>query len=179
MPAQSQHDARAISRRAFDALPIERIAWIRDFNAQDAKTILKQLARSPTDIYQALDVSRATVARRARRGETLSMQDAERILGVAKLIGQVEKMVESAANADSFEAASWLSTWLGQPLPAFDGRPPAEFLDTMEGQAMLSLVLSRIEWVKGLRRSPPLPARHDLVQQFVPPLQRAPLLRQV
>ncbi|WP_255347286.1 MbcA/ParS/Xre antitoxin family protein [Caulobacter sp. UNC358MFTsu5.1] len=39
----------------------------------------------------------------------------------------------------------WLGDWLRSPLPAFGGACPMDFLDTMEGQALISGTLERLE----------------------------------
>ena len=50
---------------------------------------------------------------------------------MAKLIGQVQAMIEESGDAEGFEAADWFARWLEGPLPAFGGQRPTELLDTM------------------------------------------------
>jgi len=39
----------------------------------------------------------------------------------ARLIGQVQAMVEQSGNPEGFDAAHWLGAWLDEPLPALGG----------------------------------------------------------
>ncbi|MCY1243257.1 hypothetical protein D9M72_562650 [compost metagenome] len=54
-------------------------------------------------------------------------------------------MVETSGNPDGFDAAAWMAQWLDQPLPALGERRPAELMDTAEGQAIVSNMLSRAQ----------------------------------
>jgi uncharacterized protein (DUF2384 family) len=54
-------------------------------------------------------------------------------------------MVEESGNAADFNAAEWVSQWLDQPLPALGGKLPAEFMDTSEGQILVSGLVSRMQ----------------------------------
>jgi hypothetical protein len=44
-------------------------------------------------------------------------------------LAQVEAMVSESGNPEGFDARAWLERWLNEPLPAFDGKTPAEHLD--------------------------------------------------
>ena len=39
----------------------------------------------------------------------------------------------------------WLSGWLRTPVPALGGTRPIDLIDTMEGQALVSQVLTRMQ----------------------------------
>ena len=79
------------------------------------------------------------------RAEHLSPEDSEKVVGVAKLIGQVEEMVRQSGDMKDFDAPRWLAAWLQQAVPALGGARPIDLLDTLEGQAMISRLLSQIE----------------------------------
>ncbi len=64
---------------------------------------------------------------------------------IAKLIRQLEVMLEESGNPAGFDAPGWLSRWLREPLPAFGARKPIDLLDTIEGQALVSQALSKIQ----------------------------------
>ena len=66
----------------------------------------------------------------------------ELILGVDDLIDQVAAMVARWGDPKDFDAARWMGHWLNQPLPALDGRRPADYLDTMEGQRLVSNLIT-------------------------------------
>ncbi len=66
-----------------------------------------------------------------------------RELGIARLVAQVQAIVEESGNPEGFDAAGWIAGWLERPLPALGGHKPAEFMDTAEGQAMVANMLER------------------------------------
>jgi putative toxin-antitoxin system antitoxin component (TIGR02293 family) len=92
-----------------------------------------------------LGLARATVDRKIREDKPLSQDEAQRVIGMAKLIGLVETMAERTTGGEDFEAAKWLAKWVEQPLPALGGRKPAEYLDTAEGQELVANTLQRME----------------------------------
>jgi putative toxin-antitoxin system antitoxin component (TIGR02293 family) len=130
----------------FNASPAERIGMIKGgVRARWAKTILHQLALGQGHGLDVLKLSPATVNRKAAADANLSPEEGERVIGMAKLIGQVQAMVEESGNPEGFDAATWLADWLRSPLPAFDGTRPIEFMDTMEGQTMVSNALAQLQ----------------------------------
>ncbi len=130
----------------FRLAPSDRIRMIKDgVTAIEAKRVLADLAMAQGDGLAALNLAAATVNRKAVRNETLSRDDSERVIGAAKLIGQVHAMVEDSGDAVRFDAAAWMARWLQEPLPAFGGRRPIEFLDTIEGQALVGSALARMQ----------------------------------
>ncbi|WGG49680.1 antitoxin Xre-like helix-turn-helix domain-containing protein [Rugamonas sp. DEMB1] len=89
-----------------------------------------------------LGMSRATVSRKVREHQPLAPEESERVLGVESLIGQVDAMVRESGEPVGFDAARWLADWLAMPVPALNGRTPASYLDTIEGQKLLSDLLA-------------------------------------
>lgn len=111
--------------------------------ASDAKLILEMLSLPKGEAMRALKLSPATVNRKAKNKEALAQEDSERLLGVAKLVGQLQAMV--GGEHKDFSAETWMSAWLREPLPSLGGQRPLDFLDTMEGQALVSDTLARVE----------------------------------
>lgn len=127
----------------FKATPFQRVSLIKaGLRARDAKRILADLAAPSGQIYEALKISPAAITRRAAKDQTLSPRDSERIIGVARLVGQVEAMVGSE---EGFDASAWLANWLVQPAPALGGQRPGELIDTMEGQSLVSKLLAQMQ----------------------------------
>ena len=89
-----------------------------------------------------LGLPRSTVDRKARSRQPLPIDQGERVLGLLKLVGQAQLMVEQSGRAEGFDAPRWVTSWLARPLPALGGRRPAEFMDTAEGQRAVSNLLS-------------------------------------
>jgi putative toxin-antitoxin system antitoxin component (TIGR02293 family) len=139
--------ARASSYRdIFLAEPVERVAMIKaGVRARMVKELLTRLDISQTAGLAALNLPAATVNRKVAQDGTLSVAEGERVIGMASLIGQLEAMVEQSGRPDGFDAAAWMSRWLREPAPALGGAAPVEFMDTMQGQALVSGLLAKMQ----------------------------------
>ncbi len=131
----------------FQADPVVRIGAIKSGISPRAVDGLAKNMRTPaTAITTMLGLSRSTVARKKTADETpLSTNDSEKVVGLAKLVGQVEVMVRESGNPEGFDAGKWLNTWLNKPIGALNGRKPVEFMDTAEGQGIVSNLLAQIQ----------------------------------
>jgi putative toxin-antitoxin system antitoxin component (TIGR02293 family) len=130
----------------FRASPFERIDMIkRGMRAAEAKRIFADLAIGQSAAFKALKLSPATVNKKAKLHQTLSPADTERVIGIAKLVGQLEAIIEESGDPEGFDTTAWMSRWLKEPLPAIGGRRPVDFMDTMEGQALVSRELAQIQ----------------------------------
>lgn len=89
--------------------------------------------------------SKATVNRKIARNHALSADDSERLVAIAKLIGQVETMVRESGDPKGFKPAKWFGQWVAQPHPALGGRAPEELLDTVDGRDTVSKLLAQMQ----------------------------------
>jgi putative toxin-antitoxin system antitoxin component (TIGR02293 family) len=132
--------------QVFRATPVERIKMIKDgVRATAAKRMISDLAFGQAAAFHALKLSPATVNRKAAEGKTLSADESERVLGMAKLIGQLEAMIQESGEPGGFDATAWLSRWLQEPAPALGGVRPVDLMDTMEGQALVANTLEKAQ----------------------------------
>ena len=116
-----------VYRNYFSASPEERIVRIRNgVAASEAKRIIRDLGVEQGVFFEALGLKTATVNRKAKRNDPLTSDESERLLGVARLVGQVEAMVAESGDSDGFDAAGWMADWLRQPLPALGGVEPMD-----------------------------------------------------
>lgn len=147
LPAVFVYDKAPVAyAEAFQAAPAERIRMIKaGVAAAQAKRIIADLHADQQAWLDALNLSRATVNRKAAQGETLSADESERVIGLARLVGQVQAMVEESGEPENFDAAAWLSQWLRQPVAALGGERPMDLLDTMEGQGLVSRTLAQMQ----------------------------------
>lgn len=130
----------------YRANPLERIDMIRrGIPASEAKRIFAELPIGQGAGFKALNLSAATVNKKAKHGETLSPEESERIVGFAKLVGQLEAMIQDSGDPTNFDARAWMVRWLIEPLPALGGVRPADLVDTMEGQGLVSAALARVQ----------------------------------
>jgi putative toxin-antitoxin system antitoxin component (TIGR02293 family) len=128
----------------YRASKLDRIGIIRrGVPAVAVEKIVREMDISKERLYAVLHFPRATVDRKIREKATLSPEQSERILGLKYLVGQVEAMVQESGNPEGFNADHWLAGWLEEPLPALGGARPSEFMDTVEGQALVSQLLAQ------------------------------------
>lgn len=130
----------------YRASPLERIDMIRrGIPASEAKRMFADLPIGQGAGFKALNFSIATVNKKAKHGETLSPEESERIVGFARLVGQLEAMLQDSGAPADFDAGAWLARWLTEPLPAFGGARPADLVDTMEGQGLVAAALAKVQ----------------------------------
>lgn len=123
--------------------PVARIAVIRQgIPAAMVGQLATTMGISKELLLSSLGLSRATISRKEKDETTLSKDESERVLGVASLIGKVQTMVEESGDPTGFDAAHWVAEWLSKPLPALGGATPASYMDTFEGQKLVSELLS-------------------------------------
>lgn len=126
--------------------PLARIEIIKKgVPAGEVAKIARTIGRPKERLFRVLGLPRATVDRRARSRQRLSVEQGERVLGFSKLVGQVQVMVEQSGDPTGFDAARWVADWLDRPAPALGGRCPAEYLDTVEGQELVSSLIAKTQ----------------------------------
>lgn len=131
---------------AYLATPFERVETVR--KGLPATVLVdtgKAMEVSSERLYAILHLSRATVARKIAANGVLSPEMSERLLGLRKLIGQVEMMVCESGDPKGFNAAKWVAQWLDEPAPALGGRKPGNLMDTAEGQEIVSQLVARMQ----------------------------------
>lgn len=94
-------------------------------------------------LYESLRLPRSTMDRKIKNKSKLSVEHSERVIGLERLIGQVEAMVAESGNPEGFNASQWVGEWLEHPLQALGGAKPGDFMDTMEGQELISKLLAQ------------------------------------
>lgn len=123
--------------------PQARIDLIRQ--GIPAATIGRLSARmglSKETLLASLGLPRATISRKEKDATTLSKDESERVLGFETLIDQVQTIVDESGDPSGFDAARWLAGWITKPLPALGGATPASYMDTFEGQRLVTSMLA-------------------------------------
>ncbi len=113
--------------------------------AADVSRLAHAMGTTKEHLIKTLDLPRATVDRKARAHQNLSSEQSERVLGMARLVGQVQAVVARSGDPQGFNAAQWVAWWLEQPSPALGGRRPAELMDTVAGQKLVGELVARME----------------------------------
>lgn len=130
----------------YSLAPAERVALVKQgIPAGDVFKIAKTIGRPKERLMKVLGLPRATVDRKARAHQQLSIEHGERLIGFSKLVGQVQVMVQQSGDPTGFDAAKWLGQWFEKPLPALGGKCPAEYMDTSEGQQLISSLLAKMQ----------------------------------
>lgn len=132
-------------RKLYQSSTMERIRMIeRGVAASEAKHWLEKTPLGRSVTLKALDLPVATFNRKVKARARLSPAESERVIGFARLVGQVQAMVEEAGDTAGFDAQAWLAAWLTRPLPALGGARPIDFMNTMEGQTLVSRQLGQM-----------------------------------
>lgn len=96
-------------------------------------------------LCKTLGLRRTTTERRVREDKVLTPGEGSLLLGIARLVGQVQVMVEESGRTEGFDAPQCVAKWLEEPMPALNGRRPAEYMDTPEGQAIVANLVARAQ----------------------------------
>lgn len=131
----------------YRAEPIKRVRAIRQGVPARILVLTSEAMRIPkTRVYSMLLLPESTTKRKVVSGLAFSPEQSERILGLQRLIGQVEVMLEeSGDDAQSFDAPAWLAQWLDTPVAALGNEKPSAFMDTVAGQEIVSHLLARMQ----------------------------------
>lgn len=126
--------------------PIDRIKLIRDgIPARYINVISDSMGITKDTLFRFLNLPKSTIDKKSVANQVLPIEQGERLIGMAKLVGQVESMVFESGNPDGFNAAKWVAQWLEKPSPALGGEKPSAYLDTVSGQEMISDLLAKIQ----------------------------------
>jgi putative toxin-antitoxin system antitoxin component (TIGR02293 family) len=126
--------------------PIDRIKLIRDgVPARYINVISDSMGITKDTLFKFLNLPKSTIDKKSVANQVLPIEQGERLIGMAKLVGQVESIVFESGNPDGFNAAKWVAQWLEKPSPALGGEKPSAYLDTVSGQEMISDLLAKIQ----------------------------------
>ena len=125
---------------------VERVCIVkRGINARLVDLLASSMKISTAKLSSILGFAKTSIRRKSRQQAALSSAESSRIMGMGKLIGQVQVMVEESSETGEMDPAAWIGHWLDQPLPALGGVCPRDFMDSTEGQAIVSQLLGRMQ----------------------------------
>ena len=132
-------------RELFSISPMERVALVKaGMPAGTLITIARDMAVPRELLFRWLGLARTSTNRKVRADDRLNLDDSERVLDLARLIGQVEQIVAESGDPAGFSPATWTASWLQTANPALNGRMPAAFMDTTEGRALVANLVARM-----------------------------------
>ena len=139
-------DGLASYGQIFQMRPIDRAGLIKKgAPASMLIQISTDMGFSRDKVGKMIGVPPATASRRLAKNANLSMEESERLVGLTKLIGQVESIVRESGDATNFEPARWFSRWIETPVQALGNKKPEEFLDTSDGREAISTLLAQMQ----------------------------------
>lgn len=125
---------------------VDRIGMVKEGLPARLLTTLATDMHVPRErLYAWLGIARATANRKVKDDRVLSQDESERALGIARLVGQVGKIVAESGEPAGFDAARWTAEWLEEPNAALGGKAPGEFLDTADGRALVSGLVAQMQ----------------------------------
>lgn len=130
----------------FEMRPVDRAGLIKSGAPASLLTKIAKDMDSPRDrVVRMIGVPPATANRKLSKNANLSSDESERLVGLTKLIGQVEAIILESGDSTNFEPAKWFSRWIETPVQALGGRKPEEFLDTSDGREAVSSLLAQMQ----------------------------------
>lgn len=101
-------------------------SWLRDTEAA--------MGFSRSALCGLLGIKVSTVNRKLHNKALLSHDESERLMGLHRLLGEVQALLRDCGDGRPFDACAWLASWLLRPNQALGGETPAAFMDTAEGR---------------------------------------------
>jgi putative toxin-antitoxin system antitoxin component (TIGR02293 family) len=139
--AWSNHDQ---ALKLFRASVVDRVNIVKDGVPALYVNVLTARMGMPKDkFYRTMGLMRPTVDRKMRASKLLNQDESERVMGIARIVGQAQSLVQESGGSEEFDAARWIAAWLDRPLPALSGRRPGEFMDTGEGRTLVADLLAQ------------------------------------
>ena len=130
----------------YDASKLDRIGIVKTgLPARVLTTLADDMHVTRECLYRWLGIARATANRKVKADEVLSQDESERALGLARLIGLVEKIVAESGEPAGFDAAQWTAVWLERPNKALGSKAPGEFMDTADGRALVAGLVAQMQ----------------------------------
>ncbi len=130
----------------YDASQLDRIGIVKSgLPARVLTTLADDMRVTRECLYRWLGIARATANRKVKADEILSQDESERALGLARLIGLVEKIVAESGEPAGFDAAQWTALWLQRPNKVLGSKPPGEFMDTADGRALVAGLVAQMQ----------------------------------
>lgn len=111
--------------------------------AHFVEVLTERMAMPKDKFYRTIGLIRPTVDRKVRAEKILNQDESERMIGITRLVGQAQSIVQESGGPEDFDAAKWVSAWLDRPLPALGGKRPSEFMDTSIGRSMVADLLGQ------------------------------------
>jgi len=119
-------------RSSFDLMPVIR----QGLPAATLEAVSRHMDLSALATVELLGLAKRTMARRLQEGQTLTAEESERVVRLARVLAQASEVLGSIQKARS---------WLQKPNRALGGQTPLRILDTDIGTNAVLEELGRID----------------------------------
>lgn len=112
------------------------------------KQMASDLAIDQSVLTDSMGIARSTFTRKAKNHEVLSSGESAVALGLARIIGEIERILAESGDPgqmETFDITGWVGTWLREPVPALGGRVPLEFMDNPYGQETVLQLIGQMQ----------------------------------
>jgi putative toxin-antitoxin system antitoxin component (TIGR02293 family) len=123
-PELTAEDPAALVQAVREGIPTSRFDALKELLGVSTGTLTK-----------VVGISASTLSRRRKRG-TLSKDESERVLRIARIALRAVEVLEGPENARK---------WLTEPVRALGGEEPLQFADTEPGAREVERLLIRLE----------------------------------
>jgi putative toxin-antitoxin system antitoxin component (TIGR02293 family) len=121
---------RKTVRSPLDLVPVIR----KGLPLAALEAVARRAALTPMSTAESLGISRRTIARRKQKRERLDENESERVVRLARILAEVERVLGERGLA-----------WLKRPCRALGGSVPLSMLDTDVGASAVLDELGRID----------------------------------
>ncbi len=130
--------------KLFRSSVVDRVNIVKDGVPALYVNVLTACMGMPKDkFYRTIGLMRPTVDRKLRASKRLNQDESERVMGIARLVGEAQSLVQDSGGPAAFDAAKWVAAWLDRPLAALGGKRPGEFMDTADGRTLVADLLAQ------------------------------------
>jgi putative toxin-antitoxin system antitoxin component (TIGR02293 family) len=119
-------------RSSFDLMPVIR----KGLPAATLEAVSRHMDLSALATVELLGLAKRTIARRLQEGQTLTAEESERVVRLARVLAQATEVLGNIERARS---------WLQKPSRALGGETPLRILDTDIGTNAVLEELGRID----------------------------------
>lgn len=121
----------------------------RGIGAAFVRRLAHDLEIDQSILADHMGIARSTFSRKLKNDEALSRGDGAIALGVARLIGEVDRILRESGDpeqmGESFDVAEWTGQWLKQPVGALGNRRPLDYLDNAFGQETVLQLIRQMQ----------------------------------
>lgn len=106
----------------------------------------------------------------------MTRADSDLLTRTARLVDQVQHVVQKSGNPEGFDAGRWVVQFLEAPHPALGGRRPADLMRTGDGSRSVSRRIAQMQsgaYACGRALADAGPPWHDQLVTSTPPIWTA------